>query len=615
MENKKLRWNNIYIYTIRMILQNSLSLIIGQLLLLVLFLIISIPLMSVAYHYSLTITGFSYVTMENMQQYLLHPVSILMLILLFFFIGLFLLLEIYYLLTFFMTIRTGKKLNIIQVIIITLYRFIFGLLKGNIKLIPTAWMTLIVFNLPFFMFVFSKSRTLKFIAEAAPEGMIPTIAALIIVWFLYVVFSTRAFLFHYFLYDGMRYTEALKHAIDSKRNKTLQTIIYFVIWNLIICLIIAILYAFTMAVTIFIVSGTFNRELSIAAFLSVNDDMKTYLFTAVFIICTICNLALYTELFYRYQLAPELKDSDKELTEWSIFNDKPGRNKSYKRILVTTSLLIILISLGFFINILMNGSPLSYMNHDNIQVTFHRGYSYDFPENTLPAIKKAIEEQADYVEVDVRTTKDGELVLFHDNTLKRITGKKQSIENMNYADVATLDVGRWMNPKFEGTRIPTLREVFEICKGKVLLNLELKYKNPEAGLEEKVVSLINEYDMQWQCVISSNNLPSLEVIHKLDPDIQTGYIAYQLFDGLTDNESIDFFSMKSDLITKDLLQTIHKSGKKLYAWTVNSKPELERLKWIGVDNIITDDPVYAKEVLYEPDNDWLIMTLFRMIMD
>jgi Glycerophosphoryl diester phosphodiesterase len=162
---------------------------------------------------------------------------------------------------------------------------------------------------------------------------------------------------------------------------------------------------------------------------------------------------------------------------------------------------------------------------------------------------------------------------------------------------------------------PTLRDVFEACKGKVNLNLDLKYRDPEEGFEERVIALIKEYDMDWQCVISSKSLLCLEKVKELDPDIRTGLIVHQLYKGLSSKETIDFISMKSSLITKNVVRELHRNGKELFVWTVNNRQELERLKRLGVDNIITDNPAYAKEVLFQSDQDPYFMTLFRIMIE
>lgn len=615
MEKTKKEKKRIYIHSLKLIFHNSITLLLGQSIILLLSIVLLTPSVSSIYRFALSVSGFSHVTVDNIGRFLLNPINFLMAVLLFFIIGLFLLFEIYFLIAFFTRIQLHKKVQFLQILFSSLIKVLYGIVKGNLKLIPFAWMTLLVFNLPLFVFVFSKTRLLRFIYEETPNHTFWVINLLILLVFIVLVFFRRPFVFHYFLLDGMNYKESLKSSKDGGMNRPIRTFFYFVGWNIGIFVIVSAIYAFTITITILLVSATFDQRLAIATFISINESMQNYLSTAIFIISTIGNFALYTQLFHCYQ--PEEKEIDMEddLAQSILSSDGSKKYRSIKSILITTAILLMAINIYFFINILRNGSPLDYMNLDSIKVTSHRGFSHSVPENTIPAIEKAIEEQADYVEVDVRVTKDGELVLLHDTSLKRTTGLNEYIWNTDYSEVSALDAGSWMDQSFLGTKIPTLREVFELCKGRIFLNLDLKYRNDLEEIEKKVVELIKEYDMEWQCVISSTSLSSLEKVKKLDSNIQTGYITYQLYSGITKNEGIDFFSMKSNLITKGVLRAIHKEGKELHVWTVNSRTELERLKRLGVDNIITDNPAYVKEVLYHTDSDWYFTTLFKIILE
>ncbi len=609
---KKILRNKIYINAFKLIFHNIISLLIGQGGLLLLFFAVLTPLISYIYHFTLKVTGFRYVTVHNMGSFLLNPVSILMLILLFYIIGLFLLIEIYYLIIFFGQLEEQKKVKVYWVVLQALYKVLLSLPKGNIRLIPAAWSTLCIFNLPLFAFVLYKNRMIRFVADEVPDNIFRLFIFVIIIGLICLLLFRRAFIYHNFLLENKTYPEASKLGKDRKANKPLRTFLYFIGWNFFILLVVAALYLFITAVTMIFVSGTFDKQKAITMFIFLNENMQVYLITFIFLICTIGNLALYTHLFYFFQLKT---DENVELPENLSFYKNNIKTRSFKKVLITTLLILVAINLYFFAKILRNGSPLEYMNLDNLKVTSHRGFSHDIPENTIPAIDKAIDEGADYVEVDVRVTKDGVPVLLHDSSLKRTTGLKKNIYDTTYEEVAELDAGVWMDESFAGTKIPTLQEVLENCKGRVLLNLDLKYRNEEEGLTEKVVALIEEYEMVWQCVITSTSLKCLEEVKELNPDIRTGYITYQLYSGLIENEAVDFFSMKSNLITKNILGTIHDNGKELIVWTVNSKTEIERLRRIGVDNIITDNPAYAKQVLYQSESDWYFVTLLKIMRE
>lgn len=603
--------NKIYANSLKLILQNVISLLIGQGFILFLFVFTLTPLLSNIYHMLLSVTGLSYVTLVNIVRFLLNPISLIMAVLLFLIIGLFMLFEICYLITHFSFIENDKKVRFYWVLFISLFKMILFIKKRDIKIIPIAWMTLGIFNLPLVIFAFYRIRLLRYYMDEISDKMFVLFLGLVIIGILCAILLRKLFIFHYYLIEDKSYTVSAKHSKDMEKSRPVQSFFYFLVWNVIIFLIVILLYIFTMIITTLLVSGAFDNSLAIATFISINDSMNTYLMTFIFFICTIGNFALYTRLFYHYQLASDHKD----ILEETLNSKKEGSEKSYKKILKIVIVCLVAINFYFFLNILRNGSPLDYMNLDIVQVTSHRGFSHDVPENTLPAIEKAIEEQADYVEVDVRVTKDGELVLLHDSSLKRTTGINKNVNEMNYEQIALLDAGSWVNTSFRDIRIPTLREVFELCKGKVYLNLDLKYSNAKEELVEKVVALIEEYEMEWQCVISSTSLLCLKGVKELNPDVRTGFITYQLYAGVSTRDDIDFFSMKSNLVTKGVVREIHKNGKELHVWTANSKTEIERLKRLGVDNIITDDSAFAKEILYQSDSDQYFLTLLKIMME
>ena len=137
------------------------------------------------------------------------------------------------------------------------------------------------------------------------------------------------------------------------------------------------------------------------------------------------------------------------------------------------------------------------------EITAHRGSSKMAPENTMAALEAAMEEMADYSEIDVQTTADGIVVLCHDLNLKRVAGVDRTLGSMTYSQLEQLDVGSHFSPEFNGERIPALREVLEACKGRMKLNIELKNIGNDTSLPEQVAALVKEYDMEDQCVITS----------------------------------------------------------------------------------------------------------------
>ena len=96
------------------------------------------------------------------------------------------------------------------------------------------------------------------------------------------------------------------------------------------------------------------------------------------------------------------------------------------------------------------------------------------PENTMAAFQKAIDDMADYIELDVQLTSDGEVIVMHDSNAYRTTGVDENIVNMTYKEVRRLDAGSWYSDEYKGEKVPGLREVLELAQGKIKLNIELK---------------------------------------------------------------------------------------------------------------------------------------------
>ena len=112
----------------------------------------------------------------------------------------------------------------------------------------------------------------------------------------------------------------------------------------------------------------------------------------------------------------------------------------------------------------------------DVEITAHRGDVSQAPENTIPAFKAAIESGADWIELDINQTKDGVLVVLHDENLMRVAGVPHKVRDLTYDEIRSLDVGSRLGPDFQGTSIPTLSEVLDYCRGKIKLNIEIKYR-------------------------------------------------------------------------------------------------------------------------------------------
>lgn len=230
------------------------------------------------------------------------------------------------------------------------------------------------------------------------------------------------------------------------------------------------------------------------------------------------------------------------------------------------------------------------------QITAHRGAALLAPENSRSALELAIAEGADWIEIDIIQSKDGVLVVSHDNNLKTRFKQKAIITQTNFEDLEKLDIGSYFSKKFAGEKLITLDEAIEICKGRVKLNIELKPHKSDQQLVLNTINTIYKYDFIEDCVISSNDLPTLFEVENEDPEINTSFNTTLAFGGI-ELLPVDIISIEQSFISAELIERIHANEKRVWAWTIDDEEEIRLLTEEYIDNIITNDIELAKNVI------------------
>ena len=231
-----------------------------------------------------------------------------------------------------------------------------------------------------------------------------------------------------------------------------------------------------------------------------------------------------------------------------------------------------------------------------IEITGHRGSKVRAPENTLSALRQAIAEGADYAEIDVQTSADGVVVLFHDADLMRAASVNRRLRDINYRELKDIDVGSWFAPEFSSERIPTLQEAIDLARGRIKLNIELKFTWPDPALTQKVANIIRRNGFAADCVVSSLNFQALTEIKQLLPKLVTGFIVFKIAGDLSRMEA-DFMSINAARATSRMVRRLHRSGRAVHVWTVNDFNNIISMIEVGVDNIITDYPREVRQYL------------------
>lgn len=212
----------------------------------------------------------------------------------------------------------------------------------------------------------------------------------------------------------------------------------------------------------------------------------------------------------------------------------------------------------------------------------HRGAASHEPENTLRSIEHAIALGCDLVEVDVRRTRDGQLVLMHDERVDRTTNGKGNVAEMTLKDLRRLVAG-------DGQRIPTLEEALHATNGRIGMILELK----ASGIGEQVCALVQQAGFTGPVIYASFLHEDLLIVREAAPTAATMALFKKLPQdpvALAMNARATHAGLRVDTATKPLVNALHRAGQQVFVYTVNKPKDIQRIRGLGVDGIISDFP-------------------------
>lgn len=414
---------------------------------------------------------------------------------------------------------------------------------------------------------------------------------------------------HYFVLEDCSFREARKKSSSVTKNRKFKTILSMVLWGILAMSFSMVFFSAMLMAVIFAVKGSDIGEVKITVFIMLAEFISSlattiYTYFGVPITFSFVSACYYDE---KTRLSQSLPD-------YSVYSQKSHR--PVNKLIKTIGGIVISVAVALNFYYTYGGISLENVNAINDMLVFaHRGSSAVFPENTMPAFERAIEENADYIELDVQETADGKVIVTHDSNLKRITGLNKNVWEVTYDEIKDLDAGSWFAEEYSLLRIPLLSEVLDVTKNKIRLNIEIKPTGHEKNLEESVAALINEYDFKDDCIVTSFSATSLKKIKNYDEEIQTGYILSVAYGNLTAIDYADAFSINSMFVTKVLVDSIHAADRKIYVWTVNNKSVMEDMIEMNVDGIITDRPSLAIQTIYSARSGEYMDSITQYLME
>lgn len=235
----------------------------------------------------------------------------------------------------------------------------------------------------------------------------------------------------------------------------------------------------------------------------------------------------------------------------------------------------------------------------------HRGFSGKYPENTMLAFKRAVEEKCEGIETDLHLTKDGVIVICHDETINRTSNGEGYIKDYTYNELLKFDFGIRFGEEFAGEKIVTLDEFLSFIKDTdIMINLELKNDLiPYEKLEEKTIDKLYQYKLKEKAILSSFNHYSMMKAMEYDASVSRGLLyeatLYEVHEYGKRLKAQALHPYYPSVMDKHRVNKIHESGMLINTYTVNKAEDMRQLIKLGIDGIITNYPNVLREVKLE----------------
>jgi len=586
-----------FIETIRLVKSNAKTLILFEVFYRMLGILIFFPMINSLFLYSIRASGYSYITNSLIFEYLTAPTTLFIAFLMLVILGVYVAFEMVVLSILFHYSRQEATIPFKDLINISIRKLPSKIKQHHIFFILFAWVFFIVVNIVQFSGIASTLSIPPFIMDNLFSETIFIISAFVFGIVLFILFIENIFSMNVITIEDKSFKASYKRMRRLLKGNRLKLIRDFAVLNFLLNVTlygIYILIVGFIALFIFLTSG---QAVVLGALLTLIYTIYLIIALIASMIVLPLNYAWMSE-WYHYRTPDSEKIPIKTFNKGSfdLFKLK------YMKPIVALVIIVALIFNGttVYATVQRRGG-IDLFNQPDIIA--HRGSSLRAPENTIASIELAIEENADAIEFDVLLTSDNVPVLMHDTTTGRTTNDSTSrrVDSISFEELRELDAGSWFSSEFEGEQIPTLEEALLAIDGRADVHIDLKNYTPE--MVDIVVETVETLDLVDDVVIYTFDSDQLRQIKALNEDIQTLFLVYSFFGSINNIIQLDYvdsygFNRFVALQNPSYADAIRSSGKDFYVWTVNDQETLRELRYIGVDGIITDDPILAREIAY-----------------
>ena len=553
-----------------------------------------IPLYSAFINLAVNLSGISYLTKETVRKFFQAPSTYALIFILFLFTAMCIIVDVSGISYAYHRANYMKKTSPFRMLLVGLRSAVRVLRPRNMPIFPfvLCYMPVIV-NIVFdFMLLNIKA---PYIVDLVTVNAKVTVTVLAL-YALLLIYSLRyTFLLHIYNVEKVSFRKSIDRVDELLGKKRFELVGQVFLWLLAVVGVPVLLY--------YIYTGPI-----LASILSIDIAVKivTMIYESVKVVFSFIYVLTGLPLIYAYicnsyyNLVPA-EEGEKNIDDYVY--DAKSISRQERRVLAVIIALALILNTGFYTLKRLNVISINAQYLDKVTITAHRGDCSAAPENTLAAFELAIENGADIIELDVRQTKDGEIVVMHDESLKRVCGVNKKVGKLTYEELMKYSPGKkYRGPNEEMYReekIPTLQEVIDLVGDRAKLNIELKPAKTDKNLSQRVAEIIGENDYYDNCFVASLTYGAIRRVKLSDPEIQTVYVMAVAMGDFYDLEYADGFSIKYRYINNEIIKQSHKRGKEVYAWTVDDKQILESMMLMNVDSIITNNPAKMRTSMYE----------------
>lgn len=561
-------------------------------------LVVIYPLANQMFYFSVRITGKEYISNADFYEYLTSPVTILIGFLFLIIFSLYVTYEVIALSILFHYSYFREDIGIQSLFILSLRKFRKSIKQYHIFIMISSMIFLIIVEALHFVGIASTVSIPVAITDELKSHswftlfIVVSIISLIVLFFETIYFEIQC---------TIEQTTPKQIILKSNRllkNNRIRTVVEFLLVNGIINGIFYLLYLIVIGLLALFIM-TFGEEDTAYAFV-LTSLYSTYIaigFLATVILIPF-NFSWINVRYYDYNTSVFTKDTFRFKPTSKI---RKFTQKKFYRFLVGTTLVLFIISI---LNItIFTRQPAKIELFNTPSVVSHRGGGFYAPENTLSSIEKGIELGADAIEIDIRFTKDNIPVLIHDSTLTRTTDDTENtkVKDLTLEELKTYDAGSWFSEEFAGEQIPTLVEALEVMSRRVNVYIELKVNKSDAA--DLILQAIEDSNFQGNVKVISFEENVLIKIKERNKDIETMKLLSSFIGDiniLIEKDHIDHYGFRYDIFdnNSEYVELLQEAGKGVYVWTLNDRTSIETMNNLGIDGIITDIPLYTRELIY-----------------